>query len=270
MDLARIMNQLPCASYKQDEIIFRQDENSDDVFVVLGGKVQCSIDMLDSKNQAKNIQIRTVQPGNFFGDSTHRVKNNTRYCTAKCDADTCRVLILPPRQLEDISKMCSDIQDRRGQDKFKLLSKFITSYLSNAAACSKSQIYKQGDILCQQSESSDVFYVVQSGKAQVIQKLDSGRNAITEHLQAGDFFPLGVLKDNHGPNISTRDATVQCISDELHVLAIEGQVLREYLTSTSCHGSTQMLQDALQDEIQRRRNQRHRRTLRMLSRAATK
>lgn len=80
--------------------------------------------------------------------------------------------------------------------------------LADVVKNTTSKTYKKGEYIIREGEKGDTFYVIESGKAQVLRKNDQGEEKIIAVLYPDNFFgEMALLNDK------PRNASIRCLED---------------------------------------------------------
>jgi putative YpdA family bacillithiol system oxidoreductase len=184
-------------------VIYRENDYSDSLFILLRGKVQ-----LKCSAQAEGDRPAILEKGEFFGEMS-LVSGLRRAQTVK-SLDDCVLLEVPRRAA--LRLLNSEPSVKRGIDEafilnalqMYLLPDADRTFLRSTASRAKTHTYKQGEVVVKEGDIADAFYLVRSGSMKVT-KQSGGKEIVVSHLPVGRYFGEIALLD---PGNQTRRATV--------------------------------------------------------------
>jgi len=219
--------------YHDGEVIIRQGEVGDRMFVIQSGQVE----ILRTEG-ATEVSLALQGEGGFFGEMA-LVDRETRSATARAVGDA-RVLTVDQRTFERrvredpslayriLQKMSARIRDLNGTVAGLIVgapSAVRSTSVENGedgeqslrftgAADSLSQVYQTGDLIIRQGQTDDCMYFIKSGRVEVVQERN-GTAVRLALLGTGELVgEMAILEQ--GP----RSASIRALA-ETRVLALD-------------------------------------------------
>lgn len=209
-----------------DEIILREGETGESMFVIAAGSVHVYSDVADEE-----VSLARLQVGDFFGEQALLTgAGRERNASARAVGDV-TLIEVTRADFEAIlarDRALASALDQEGEEQilFKLGQQstlFRTLPLSGeAASWFQEETFRDGEIVFHQGDPGDRFYLIVSGTACVLRE-GSGEGAPTvARLEPGQCFgELAIVKKE------PRAATIRA-EGELRVLSLAGDKLLDY------------------------------------------
>lgn len=206
-DLTALLDQLKVVKYPAGKMIFKRNEQDDQVYWVLTG----SVDLLDEKFDARNRKA---------GDDVTRnpIDNNSPHRLTAVTTEESRILI------SDRSTMSIHLGGASSgaaaapveEEGIDWMSTLLSSPLFEFVPPSNIQTLfsrfeevkcEAGEVVITQGEQGDYFYVIQAGRAKV-ERTAGEKKAVLAELKPGDNFGQDALVSD-----TPRNATVTMTSN---------------------------------------------------------
>jgi len=215
-DLETVILAMKEYNFKPGETVITEGENGDFLFVIEKGVLDC-MKVIDGKDTV----IKTCREGDVFGELA-LLYNCPRAASVTAKED-CVCWQLDRDSFNNIVK--DSAMKRR--EKYDTFLKSVT-LLSSISAYERSQIsdalvpevFKQGDVIINQDEPGDKFYIVEEGS---LYAQKAGGSKVMDY-KAGDYFgELALLKNQ------PRAASVIVSSETARVLTMSRQSFSKML-----------------------------------------
>ncbi|MCP5095398.1 MAG: cyclic nucleotide-binding domain-containing protein [Chloroflexi bacterium] len=100
--------------------------------------------------------------------------------------------------------------------------------------------FPSGSVIIRQGDIPDKFYIISSGRVEVVEQLPNGRERLLRTMQTGEYFgEIGMLRN------SRRVATVRALTD-VNVMSMDHKTFSSWL------GSSEVVQEELEGLMQQR------------------
>lgn len=189
--------------YKSKEMIIREMEVADCMYVVLEGSVEVSLKGSDAFG--REVVIATLRPGDFFGEQALSENTTTgrRSATVRCqvpaklfriDKKHVRVGLKrdtaakPPA---DTTLTRMSAQDREVRDlirNMRLFQSLTENELNDIGSWTKVIKVGPGDFVLKESEKADCMYVILDGTVEIFSLDDDGKVVILATHERGSYF----------------------------------------------------------------------------------
>ena len=226
------------------QVIYRENDFSDSLYMILQGKVAVTFSA-----QRPGDQPITLQRGAFFGEMS--------LLSGRCRSGTVTsigssTLIEVPRKAM-LRLMASEPAIRQFLDKtfnIRALRSLLSLSLEEDALrglAHKAQLkaFSKDEVIVNQREIGDAFYLVRSGSVKV-SKRHGEKETMVKYLPAGEYFGEMALLDQHDPTrkatvtATTRTEVMQLMKDDFHTMLVQypafGQRVREEMQRRLIHG----------------------------------
>ncbi|HVZ81112.1 MAG TPA: cyclic nucleotide-binding domain-containing protein [bacterium] len=214
--------------------VVKKGQEGDSFYFILSG----SLDVLDAENK-KDPLLATLEGGDFFGEMSiiNRSKTNatvvsrTPVVLFKLPGD----LFLEFVEKNDLRESFSSLWKKRplisSVEIFRDLDPTAKHEISLLA---KTQQFAKEELIVRQGSKTEDFFIISSGRVQIVRKSDQGRVNFSVELKAGDFFGENVAmgytdKRNASAQALTDVTTLVISSRELRDLAKRMPILRHKL-----------------------------------------
>ena len=229
-ELPSLVQCLQSVSYQTGDLIIKQHDEGDRLFILVEGSAQVEIGDL-----AGNSKVVSYLTGNeFFGEiallnSCERTASvrATEECTAlylkRKDFDS--FLSLSPERKEKIMATLEYLRVIKALPLFKGLdSSMINLFASKMAK----ESYKKGEDIIKQGDEGDKFYIILEGSVDVHAKMEDGKEQGVARLGRGEYFGEIALFKN-----IPRTATVTADTDEVLVISLQKDQFMKAIDSQS-------------------------------------
>lgn len=204
-DIRAVLSAARVETYAKGKMIFKRAEQDDKVYWVLTG----AVDLLDENFDAKNRKA---------GESVTRnaIDNNNPHRLTAVTTEESKVLICNRTTMAGFlgggpaAEAANDLEE--GVDWMStLLSSPLFEFIppgniQKLFSKFEEVRYNAGDVVINQGEKGDYFYVIQAGRAKV-ERTAGGKTAVLTELKAGDNFGQDALVSD-----APRNATVTMTS----------------------------------------------------------
>jgi cAMP-dependent protein kinase regulator len=203
--LGELAGQAKKLGYRAGQLIIRQGDEGDSFFVIEKGNVA----VLVTEDSGLEWTVAFLGPGDAFGEMA-LLQYGQRTATVRAESDL--ILVAIDREhflyalgdgsvpLSKVTALLRATQTMRGSAVFNAMS---PGALARVVGLARRETCKEGDVIIQEGESGDSFYIIESGAASVTR---AGASDPVARLGPGDFFgEIALLSD------APRNATVTCI-----------------------------------------------------------
>lgn len=207
---------------EKGSVIFKKLDYTNTFFSVLDGQVDIQLEDKDGK-----IKVIPVTRGGFFGEMG--LLSGRRRTATVLAGDNCVLMETPRNSM--LTLIASVESVRRQIDNWFIrnaISMYIGPMLSSAAISSlmasgiEKRRYQTNQILFQEGDEADGFYLVRNGSLTVTKKID-GEDKILSYISAGHYVGEMALINN-APRTATVKAAVYT-----EVLVLKAEAFREQL-----------------------------------------
>ena len=175
-DLNNVINAMEEKIVKKDEVVIRQGENGDVLYLLETGKLDC---FKKFGQEEKDTFLKNYFPGEAFGELA-LLYNAPRAATIIASEDS-KMWSLDRETFNHIVKDAS-MKRREMYEKFLKsveILKSIDSYEINQISDSlKIQKFKSGDYIIRKDETGDDFYILEEGEAKATKCLEGRKDKI--------------------------------------------------------------------------------------------
>ena len=217
-ELPSLVQCLQSVSYETGELIIKQHDEGDRLFILAEGSAQVEIE-----DMAGNSKVVSYLTGNEFFGEIALFKNIPRTASIRA-TDNCTLLYLKrkdfdsfldlnPERREHIMATLEYLRIIKAVPLFKGIdSNMINLFASKMAK----ESYKKDEDIIKQGEEGDKFYIVLQGKVNVHVVRDDNKDHNVATLGRGEYFgEIALFKD------IPRTATVTAQSDETLVISLQ-------------------------------------------------
>ncbi len=214
--------------------VVKKGQVGDSFYFILAG----TVDVLDPENK-KDSFLAALEGGDFFGEMSLINKSKT---TATVVARTPVILFKLAGDLflefvekNDLKESFSSLWKKRPViSSVAIFRDLDPTAKHEISLLAKSQTFKKDELIVRQGSKTEDFYVISSGKVEILRKNDHGKVVFSTNLKAGDFFGENVAmgysdKRNASAQASTEVTTLVITSRELRDLAKRMPILRHQL-----------------------------------------
>jgi len=191
-DIEKILKTVQLRRFQPEEIIIKQGEEGDSIFLILEGSVK----IIYETEIGKIVELAFLSKGEFFGEMAFYGKKIRQATVVSVDYTT--LIEFNREKIEDLIKKSESI--KLALEKYykeRILDVIIaTSPLFSGVSYEvrqdlisrfKLRTFQPGDIIIKQNDPSDAMYIIKSGKVRVIVEKDGELNEIAL-LNSGEFF----------------------------------------------------------------------------------
>jgi CRP-like cAMP-binding protein/flavin-dependent dehydrogenase len=216
--------------YRDGDVIVRQGESGDCMFVVQAGQVEVL-----HEHDGKPVRLAVRGEGDFFGEMS-LVEREVRSATVRALGEA-RVLTIDKqtflrrvhedpslayRILQKMSQLVRGLSDEVTEGKAEVPAHIQPEQTQEVergereetAASGLSKVYKNGEVIIRQGEADDCMYVLQSGQVEVVRSKD-GKEVQLAVCAEGDFIGEMAIFQRE-----VRSATVRALG-ETRVLVLQ-------------------------------------------------
>jgi CRP-like cAMP-binding protein len=216
-DLANIINapENGIEEYGQREIIVREAEIGDCMYIILDGYLEVSI---RSGSSDREVGIATLKPGDFFGEQSLLPWGSGRRNASVKALHSAKVFRIDKKYvLLSIKQSDEDIDDSDSEDTTTINAKFepdevrdlimdipLFKSLNNQELATirdwtEVVTFGPGDFVIKKFQKGEHLYVILEGNAEVFTLNDDGSIVILANLNAGEFFgEQALMPDSKG------------------------------------------------------------------------
>jgi len=202
-----VINAMEEKAYKEGDVVIKQGDDGDVLYVVDTGNLKCSRKM--NPTDEEDTFLRNYEPGEAFGELA-LLYNAPRAATIVSIGDS--ICFSLDRDCFNHIVKESTIKRRERFEEFvskiDLLSSLDSYERGKLTDCLNVQQVASGENVLVQGEEGDRFYFIEEGTANATQKKEDGTEENVFEYKANDYFgELALLKGE------TRAATVTATSD---------------------------------------------------------
>lgn len=228
--------------YGQREMIIRESEVGDCMYIILDGYLEVTI---RSGSSDREVGIATLRPGDFFGEQSLLPWGTGRRNASVKALHSAKVFRIDKKYvLLGIKHDDEDIDDSESEDitainpKFepdevrdlimdmRLFKSLNNQELATIRDWTEVVTFGPGDFVVKKFQKAEHLYVVLDGKAEVFTLDDDGEIIILAELNAGEFFgEQALMPDSKGK----RNAFVRA-NDQTRLVKIPKEYFRLILT----------------------------------------
>ncbi len=224
-ELEQIAAQVIPATVSAGELILREGEVGDRMYVIERGSVQ----ILTASFDGSDLVLARLEPGQWFGEQALLPGGTGRRNASARALEECGLLVLSREVLHHALARNSKLLEQlrlKGEEQRALRSAklregaFAGLGLGSAGSGYRIESYRAGAAVFRQGDPGDRLYLILSGRAQV-KRTEGGQESVLAELLPGQVFgELAILRD------APRSATVEAAED-LEVVSLDGAWFRE-------------------------------------------
>jgi CRP-like cAMP-binding protein/cytochrome P450 len=219
--------------YAPGNLIIREGDVADEFFVILDGRVEVVKNV--PLPQEHQVSLAKLGPGEYFGEigllqkvpRTATVRAITPVKLLVFDRDTFVAVV---SECDLVSDQIADLARRRlmstrlAEALPHLTPEQLASFLPNF----KLSRFRPGEEIVRQGDPADMFYVMVSGRVEVVNHRPGGEDLIVGELEAGEWFgEMALLLDR------TRTATVQATGvNDVEVMALDRESFQRLMAES--------------------------------------
>ncbi len=243
----QLVSRLQRRHYEAGEIIIKQGDEADSFYVLVFGSVEVVRERLHRPMQP----IATLNEGDYFGE-IGLLEGVKRTASVKASEDgSVEVLVMDRATFADFvatsqlteEEIAAVVRERvLSLQLAKALPMLSPEQIKRVYPQFKSLTFGPGEVILSQGEPADRFYILVSGRCEVIDHRTDGREITVDWREPGEFFgEIGLLQNQ------PRTATVKAGPDsEVEVMALDRDA---FLAMTEDSKATEMI--IAQEMIQR-------------------
>ena len=209
-------------NYEAGEQVIKQGDDGAELFVVGSGALECS---KKGETEGESVFLKNYEIGDVFGELA-LMYNAPR--AAEIVSKEQSVLFSLDRETFNHIVKNSAIRKRDSYEQFlskiDILSDLDIYEKAKICDCLKKEIFKNGQEVIKEGEAGQKFYLVQSGKAEALQKQEDGSQKVVFEYGENDYFGELALINN-----DPRKATIKVISDKLEVVSLDSKSFKRLL-----------------------------------------
>ena len=194
-EIDMIVNAMEIRKVKAGEMVIRQGDNGNELYVVGGGQLRCT--KLDSETNEQQL-IKDYDAGDYFGELA-LLHNAPRAASITAVTD-CILYSVDRECFNHVIKEFA-VRNRQIYEQFlsevEILQSLDNYERSKLCDCLKVQIFEPGQKVISQGESGATFYLIVEGEARAV-KLNPATNmeeSVMEYHPKMYFGELALLKD---------------------------------------------------------------------------
>lgn len=207
--IGTVVSTMPVETFPPATLILKQGQDGDSLYVILSGAVECFDDTSGNKF------ICRIPSGRIFGELA-MLYSTPRKLSVYSGADQPAVLAKLGRSVYQnlIVRHQMKIRERREEclRQVRVLETLSSEQIAQLADTLDLRMYRTGEVIVQQGDAGDEFFIVQSGEcsATVETGQGEGENDVQEHRRyyEGDLFGERALLKS-----TTRAATVTAMKE---------------------------------------------------------
>lgn len=223
-----LLDRFELVSYNLGETVTKAGDPGDAFYVIYSGKAR----VLGTTGDGSEITLTSLGKGDFFGErSLLKEEKRTETIRASSELVVARLMKSDFMALvqsdEKIVKYLEDYLSHNAINNF--LRQFSIFSALNAREMKvwldrlRHENLKAGEYFFHEGDEPDKFYIIVSGKVDVIQKVD-GQDSVINTLRDGDFFgELALLSKK------PRSASIKAVED-IHVVAMSKDAFHELVS----------------------------------------
>lgn len=225
LELEQIASQTSLVTASSGELIIREGDVGDCMYVIERGSVQ----VLTTSFDGSDVVLARLEAGQWFGEQVLLPGSTGRRNASLRALEACSFLVLSrelfQHALSKNSKLLEQLR-AKGEEQRALRSgklregAFRSLGFSSATGSYRIESYRAGAAIFRQGDPGDRLYLILSGRAKVT-RTEAGAESVLAELLPGQFFgELAILRD------VPRSATVEAAED-LEVVSLDGAWFRE-------------------------------------------
>ncbi|MCH2207090.1 MAG: cyclic nucleotide-binding domain-containing protein [Lentisphaerales bacterium] len=226
--LSQLKDCLHTSSYEEGELIIKQHDQGDRLYIISEGKVQVEIENMAGQSQV----VSYIMANEFFGEialltasprtaSVRACEQTTVLYIKKKDFDA--FLGFNPEKKENIIATLNYLRLIKSIPLFRELDSSLINLLAGKM---QKEIYKQDDKIIKQGDEGDKFYIILEGDCDVHVDRDDKKNHKVTTLSKGEYFgEIALIRD------IPRTATITTASTEALVLSLQKKDFVDVISS---------------------------------------
>ena len=217
-DMPQLLECLHSATYNTGDLIIKQYDDGDRLFILVNGKDQVEIEYL-----AGNSRIISYMIGNEFFGEIALLTSSERTASIRA-VEQCTVLYLKRKDFDSFLGLNPEKREQimATMDYLRLLKTIPlfrgidSSTINLFASTMKKEKFNKGDDIIKQGDEGDKFYAILAGSVIVHVIRDDGKRHDVATLTRGEYFGEIALFKN-----IPRTATITSSTDETLVISLQ-------------------------------------------------
>jgi len=221
-ELNQFLSKVKKMEYALGDLIIREGDVADEFFIIQDGQVEVVKNV--HLPQEHQVSLAKLGPGEYFGEigllrkvpRTATVRATTPVNLLVFDRNTFVTLI---SECDLVSEQIADLARRRLMSArlAEVLPHLSPEQLASFLPNFKISRFRPGDVIVRQGDPADMFYIMVSGRVEVVNHRPGGEDLIVGELKAGEWFGEMALLLHR-----TRTATVRAAgADDVEVMAVD-------------------------------------------------
>ena len=229
--LSQLKECLHSASYEEGDLIIKQHDQGDRLYIIAEGKVQVEIENMAGHSQV----VSYIMENEFFGEVALLTSSPRTASVRACEYTT--VLYIKKKDFdvflglnpEKKEKITSTLNYLRLMKSIPLFRELDSSLINLLAGKMQKEEFKQGDKIIKQGDEGDKFYIILEGDCDVHVDRDDKKNHKVTTLAKGEYFgEIALIRD------IPRTATITTVSKEALVLSLQKKDFVNVISSHEC------------------------------------
>jgi cAMP-dependent protein kinase regulator len=214
-----VINAFYQAEFPQGEDIIKQGDEGDCVYILDAGEAAVSIrrpGVDGSMPQGKGSKVATLGPGDLFGELAF-LYNTRRFATVTATTKVA-TFVLNALDFKMLVATASQAQYAKYEGWLCQVDmlKFLNHYeLAKLAEALQSECFNANDVIIQQGDPGEKFYILTSGTAGAVIAGEAGDIQVKTYEQVGDYFGEIALL-----TLEPRKATVKALGIGCSVVSL--------------------------------------------------
>lgn len=218
----QLVSRLERRHYKAGEVIIKQGEDADSFYVLVNGTVE-----VERERPHRPLQsIATLNKGDYFGEIGLLEGVKRTASVRASEGSSVEVLVMDRATFADFvatsqlteEEIAAVVRERvLSLQLAKALPMLTPEQIKRVYPQFETLTYGPGEEILRQGEPADRFYILVSGRCEVIDHRSDGRDVTVDWREPGEYFgEIGLLQNQ------PRTATVKAGPDsEVEVMALE-------------------------------------------------
>jgi len=220
-DFDIVINAMKILKFGANEIVIKQGEDGNELFIVGGGKLKCEKIF---PGQTAPTFLKNYSIGDVFGELA--LMYNAPRAASIFAIENSVLFSLDRDTFNHIVKMAA-IKKRDLYESFltkiEIFSTLEPYERAKICDCLKTERYKKGDLIIKEGELGDIFYLIQSGTADAFQNEKGIEKRVFQYKEHDYFGELALLHDQK------RKASIKVTSDVLVVAVMSKMTFKRIL-----------------------------------------
>lgn len=193
-DINLVAQSMEELTYARGEVIIRQDETGDSLFVIEEGTVEVSEKVNSTDDDEEPTILASVGSGSIFGERS-LMNREPRSATVMATSETVRCLRMTKETfdllMETNNKLSGTTRETIAKDVVKrlaLFQNFTNAEREAIFAAMAHNTFQQGAYVFRQGSIGNQFFIITSGLLSVTVSGQRGKDKEISRLQPGDYF----------------------------------------------------------------------------------